>query len=339
MLTLNDSSTVKKANTGPNPQKKKQAGPARAAQTAKNTTGYTGYQGPATPTNQGVTAPGAQPVTPVSQPPAAEPAQPTPAAAPPTYDYTTDPILQQIMASQQMAISQAQAQALAQQKQTLIAYGDPGLAMSLLNDKLTADAAAGNSTSTLAQLAAANASNVRGTNSAENKANLFYSSDRGYQLGLAQQAYLQNQSDASNAVQGTLGGISANLLAAEQAAWNAEAQAQEDAYNRALQHPVGVPQPQPVTGGGTPQTPSSDQGGGGDQGQSSPTQEALQAGGPVGGVTSGSQLQNIIGQYGLTTQGQTGSAPKPAPNKPFKGVAPNLYALAKKKSNPKGGGL
>ena len=181
--------------------------------------------------NQGVTQAGAatQGTPVISQPPAL------------TYDYSSDPILQLVMGQQQLAISQAQAQALAQQKAALIAYGDPNLALSVLGDQTTADAAKNNASSTLAQLAATNAQNVRGVNTTENAANLWYSSDRGYQLGLAQQSYLNNQSAAAGSLQSNLGSIGTNLLAAEQAAYNAEAQAQQDAYNRALANPIGVP--------------------------------------------------------------------------------------------------
>lgn len=228
-LTLNDSSY--KAPTGPNPQN-------RYGQTARNTTNYPSNAtgGGTRGGNPGVTSPG--PSAPASPPTA--PQSPA-AASPPSYNYLDDPVLVQIAAQQQMVIAQAQASALAQQKAALIAYGDPNLAMSVLGDKATADAAAANTGSTLATLAAQNASTVRGANEAENKSNLFYSSDRGYQLGLAQQAYLQNQAGAASGLQSTLGGISTQLLASEQAAWNAEAQAAEDAYNRALAHPVGIP--------------------------------------------------------------------------------------------------
>ena len=235
--------TAKKAPTGPNPQN-------RIGQTIKNTTGYPNTAvggGPAGGGNPGVTSPG--PTTPGTTAPQST-APPTPAASPPTYDYLTDPVLVQINAQQQMVIAQAQASALAQQKAALIAYGDPSLAMSVLGDQATADAAAANPTSTLATLAATNATNIRSTNETENKSNLFYSSDRGYQLGLGQQAYLANQASAASSLQSSLGGISTNLLASEQAAYNAEAQAQEDAYNRALANPVGVtPTATPTTSG------------------------------------------------------------------------------------------
>lgn len=241
-MTLALTAGAIKAPTGPNPQN-------RAGQVVKNTTGYPATSpggGPAGGGNPGVTAPGASPGT--TAPQSTGPS--TPAASPPTYDYLTDPILVQVNATQGMAIAQAQASALAQQKAALIAYGDPNLAMSVLGDQATADAAAANPTSTLATMAATNATNVRGINETENKSNLFYSSDRGYQQGLSQQTYLANQASAASGLQSSLGGISTQLLASEQAAYNAEAQAQEDAYNRALANPVGVAAPTTTGGGG-----------------------------------------------------------------------------------------
>ncbi len=257
-LALTDGSTAKKAATGPNPQNRYGSTAQVNKQTGQIVPGQNNAGGVPGGGNPGVTSPG--PSAPPA-PPATTPQPPTaptaPAASPPIYDYTTDPILQQINAQQGMVIAQAQSAALAQQKAALIAYGDPNLAMSVLGDKLTADAAAGNTGSTLATLAAQNATNIRGTNETENKSNLFYSSDRGYQLGLGQQAYLQNQAGAASALQSSLGGISTQLLASEQAAWNAEAQAQSDAYNRALSHPVGIPSqaPTPIPGSSTPSSP------------------------------------------------------------------------------------
>lgn len=226
-LTLTDPSNVKKAPTGPNPQN-------RSSQAARNTTGLRGDSG-AGAANRGVSSTGA---TPHAAGTGAQ--QPAPSY---TFDYSTDPILQQINAQQTMVIAQSQADALAQQKAALIAYGDPNLAMSVLGDKLTADAAANNPDSALAQLAAKNQSDTRDLTESENKSNLLYSSDYGYKSGLLQKAYLGSQANAAADVQGKLGTIGSQLLAAEQAAYDKEIQGQQDAYTRALQNPVGIPTP------------------------------------------------------------------------------------------------
>ena len=224
MTLILDSANVKKAATGPNPQAR------------RNTTGLREPGGRAV--NQGITTPGATPHA--TQPPAGQPPQYT-------FDYSTDPILQQITAQQQMVVAQAQADSLAQQKAALISYGDPNLAMSVLGDKLTADAAANNPGSALAQLAAKNQSDKRSLTETENKSNLLYSSDYGYQSGLLQKSYLGSQANAAADVQGKLGTIGTQLLAAEQAAYDKDIQAQQDAYTRALANPVGIPTPTPTS--------------------------------------------------------------------------------------------
>lgn len=212
-LVLNDAANAKKAPTGPNPQGRLPAA-----------------------VNQGVAPAGAG----ANQATGAQPAAPIGAKT--TYDYSSDPILQLTTANSNLAIQQAQAAALAQQKQQLIQYGDPGLALAILGDKNTADAAAANTSSTLAQLAAKNKQAVRDTNETENKANLTFSSDRGYKLGLAQQAYLNDQSAAAGSLQSNLTGINQDVLAATQKAAGDEISAASAAYNRAIKNPIGVTQ-------------------------------------------------------------------------------------------------
>lgn len=198
--------------------------------------------------NQGERSGNVYPAPPPSKPSgpstASTPA-PSQPSAPPTgpqssTDWTTDPIYQLVLGQQNLAIAQAKAEALKEQTQALIAYGDPNLALAVTGDENVANAARANKASTLAQLMAQNSQNVRNINETENKNNLWYSSDRGYQQGLAQQTYLFNQANALTNVQGTLGSISSNLLAAEQQAYLAEEQAATDAYNRAVQNP-GLP--------------------------------------------------------------------------------------------------
>lgn len=171
------------------------------------------------------------------------------AQAAPATSWTSDPIYQLALGQNETAVKNAQAAALTSRIQALIAYGDPNLALAVTGDQNVAAAAAANKGSTLARLVADNAANVRNTNETENQNNLFYSSDRGYQLGLAQQAYLNQSSDALSGVQGQLGSISSKLLADEQAAYGNEAAAAGDAYNRAVQNPVGAPTstPPPTT--------------------------------------------------------------------------------------------
>lgn len=156
-------------------------------------------------------------------------------------DWTSDPIYQLVTGQQNLAINQAKAEALKQQSQAVIAYGDPNLALAITGDQNVAAAAGANKASTLAQLVAENQKNVRDVNETENKNNTFYSSDRGYQLGLAQQAYLNNTAQALSGLQQSLGQINTNRLSALQAARFTEQQAASDAYNRAVANPPGIP--------------------------------------------------------------------------------------------------
>lgn len=181
--------------------------------------------------------------TPSNPTPAPTAPTPPPAPAAAATDWTSDPIYQLVVGQSELAIANAKAAALAAQTQDLIAYGDSSLALAVTGDPNVAAAAAANKASTLAQLVAQNAKTVRDTNESENQANLWYSSDRGYQLGLDQQTYLNNSANALSGVQQQLGTISQNLLAQEQNAYAAEAQAANEAYNRAVQNPVGLPTP------------------------------------------------------------------------------------------------
>lgn len=227
MAVMNNS----KAPTGPNPQKR----------LAPNE-GY-GLLNPGT-TNPRVPAKPAAPPAAAPPPPPGPPAQPqpptqqpfvwNPGPMPTTFDYSADPILQQITMQQGLAVQQAQSDALARQKADLIAYGDPNLAMSLLGDQGTAEAAAANPTSTLAQLAAQNKANVRDINESTNKQNLAYSSELGRQLGLNQYGFLSNQAQAAAEEQARLSQINSGVLSAKNSAADRLAQANSDAWQRAV---------------------------------------------------------------------------------------------------------
>lgn len=169
----------------------------------------------------------------------ATPSNPTPAPMQ-GIDWTGDPIYQLVLGQQNLAIANAKAEALKEQTQALIAYGDPNLALAVTGDPNVAEAARQNKASTLAQMVAGNQKNVRDINNNSAQNNLFYSSNRGYNLGLNQQTYLYNQASAYQGIQGNLSNIATNLLAQEQQAYMQEQQAASDAYNRAVQNPPGV---------------------------------------------------------------------------------------------------
>ncbi len=85
------------------------------------------------------------------QPTPSQPAQPAPQPATPSYDYSMDPILNQILALSTQQRSGATSSALAAKKQLAIDYGDSALARSL-GDDATATAAEGNPFSVRKQL-------------------------------------------------------------------------------------------------------------------------------------------------------------------------------------------
>lgn len=157
---------------------------------------------------------------------------PSASAAPTSQD---DPILAQLKALAQQGNASAQAQYDDARHQALIAYGyDPALA-SLYGDAGTQAAAQGNQFSTLAQLLQGHKNTVHSLDENLNKQNLFYSGYRGDQLGKENQAYQGQQYAAAQALQGGLTGLSGALLGAQQENAARIAQAQQDAYTRALQ--------------------------------------------------------------------------------------------------------
>lgn len=206
-----------------------------ASQTAKQTTGSDSLY------------PSVKPVTPVSP---TKTVSPTPAAQPsstpvaqsanPLYDYTTDPILQQVQAQSTQANADAQAAALASQKQLAIQYGDVDLANSL-GDTATAQAAGANPFSIYGMLNTQQPKDELALDESENKNNLYYSGDR-----VTQQGNLANQYGATRAQdaaqeQAAQQQIQATQLAAQLAAQQAVTQAQSDAYNRYLQQLLANP--------------------------------------------------------------------------------------------------
>jgi hypothetical protein len=164
------------------------------------------------------------------------------------YDINTDPILQQITAYLGKSDEEAQAAALAQKKQALLAYGDPNLVSSLLPGETDlASAAAGNPTSTLAGLKTQRERNTHSLTEALNQNNLFYSGARIVQEQQAAQDYMNALAQAAGAVQGGLGTIDSNLAAAlGQNSWQ-RLQAKLAAADRHKDDTGGPPPP-----GGTP---------------------------------------------------------------------------------------
>jgi hypothetical protein len=175
-------------------------------------------------------------------PVAPAPVAPTPAvvpqaaAAPPTpgtYDINTDPTLQSITALTGLSDDDANAAALKQRVQQVIAYGDPTLAAAVLGSSdPNVQAASANPNSTVAQINTQYGQNLHNLDEQLNQDNLGYS---GYRITQDQQAATDKANElanAANSVEGNLDTIDTNLsstLAANQAQRIAAA---NDAANR-----------------------------------------------------------------------------------------------------------
>lgn len=175
--------------------------------------------------------------------PAAPPQETPPAAGPtrPAFDfssvnYSNDPILARVRALAEESVGQANADARANRVRLAIGLGDPDLVDKL---KLGGDVrkqAQENSFGTFQELARQlSRRNVDVNSQLSDKANLFYSTTRGRQLGLSGEQFLRDRNTATQTVQERLAQISQQVLAAKMAAQAQTIAAEQDAYSRALQ--------------------------------------------------------------------------------------------------------
>jgi hypothetical protein len=195
---------------------------------------------------------------------------PTVPAGPQPYDINTDPALQQVQAMTGMNDQQAQAAALKQKQDQLLAYGDPTLVSSVLGDPTIAQAAAANPTSTVAQLNMQRDRNLKTLTEGLNQSNLLYSGYRVNQETQAGQDYQNALAQAAAGVNTNLGGIDAQLAATLGTNQQQNVQALLDAYGRHATDP-----------GVTPDTPT-DPTGAGAGGAGDPTRTGSSAYGQVG---------------------------------------------------------
>lgn len=219
-------------------------------------------------------------------------AAPAPTAAPAAlYDYTTDPVLQQVEAQSQAEEASALAASQAAQNQLAIQYSDPAMAL----DATNAAAATGNPYGVFAQLNSQEPLDQQALDETLNKSNLFYSGARINQQGQLVQQYGQKRSDAAGAEQASYAQIKATLLAAQQQAEQEQLTAQNNAYNTYLQAllsgqlPTGA-----TTPAAAPAAPAATGGGGGLIGSLIANAPGSQ-GGYAGGIdygSLGSFLQN-----------------------------------------------
>lgn len=180
--------------------------------------------------------------TPVQQP-VRRPAPTSPAPqANPLGGILTNPAVAQADLSRNQAIQQANAYLRQGRSQSLINYGDPGLARALgINvDPNTEAAAQANQYSTLAQLGRQNEQATRGIFNNLAGRGLLHSGDLGYLQG--QQA-LGNGQNLYNAYQGLLGDLNQQLgsyLGTTQSANDAYTQALLQAFAQLGANPLGL---------------------------------------------------------------------------------------------------
>jgi hypothetical protein len=166
----------------------------------------------------------------------------TPAASRPSIDFSNlnfsnDPILGRIKALGQESIAQAEAEARSARTRLIIGYGDQNLANKLKLGTKVGKRASENPFSTLAELKRAyQRRNVFEVDAPlSDRANLFYSTERLRQQALSGETYLRGQSQAESAVQEQLAQISHSVIQAKMAAQAQQIQAEQEAYNRAIQ--------------------------------------------------------------------------------------------------------
>lgn len=192
--------------------------------TGARTSGLGGAQGyqllnpPQQPRGQAQKDPTQTPVIPIPTSPATTPG----AAGAPTatvntsFNLQTDPALQQVNALMGMSDQQAQASALKQRQQQLLAYGDPSLAAAVLGQTdPTVQAAAQNQESDLAMLARQRDQNLRNFENQLDPSLVF----SGYRVGQEQQlgqAYQDALAQAAAGINQNLDQITGNLNSALQ---------------------------------------------------------------------------------------------------------------------------
>ena len=156
-----------------------------------------------------------------------------------SYNYATDPLLQQVAALGTQSRQGAESGALALRKQTAIDYGDEALARTF-GDEATAVAARNNPNSVRAQLQKSYEEAQRDLENQYNESNLFYGGARIKGLADLATTLTNQQAQAAGEQQKTLSGIEEQRLSAIRAADAADLQAQQEAYNRALEAEMGM---------------------------------------------------------------------------------------------------
>lgn len=156
-----------------------------------------------------------------------------------SFDYTTDPTLQAMLAGGAQDETDADAQALAARRSVLGQYGDPNLASSVLGaEDPTLGSVSDNpdtSTSTLARLKRTYGQTVHDSEDAMNTGNLFYGGARIKKLGDLAHDEQTQEADANTAVKQALDQIGATLGSTKAGIRDRRASAEGDAASRSAQ--------------------------------------------------------------------------------------------------------
>lgn len=186
------------------------------------------------PTTQNSTTTPVMPIPTVAATTPGAAAAPTPNAGQFSFDLQTDPALQQVNALTGLSDQQAHAQALKEQQQQLLQYGDPSLAASVLGSAdPTVQATGQNQESDLAMLARQYGQNVHDFETQLDPSLTF----SGYKINQEQrlgQAYQDAIAKAAAGVEGNLDSITGNLNSALQQNASSRANALEQAYANEL---------------------------------------------------------------------------------------------------------
>jgi hypothetical protein len=185
-------------------------------------------------TRQQPTSPGQQPPAP---PTVQQPNKPPVLQTPNPYDYSGDPVLQNVLAGNDAFLSDQKAHALQEQKRVLLGLGSRQLGRKLLGDDPFVDSISDDpdrSFSALAQIAFSNRRNKESFDESENQQNLFYSGHRAQGLQDLLRERLLQESQAVSGAEGALGQIMQQLLGSQRQAQAARLAAEEAAYMRAL---------------------------------------------------------------------------------------------------------
>jgi hypothetical protein len=192
---------------------------------------YGSYQRTNQPVQRGPVAQTAQPQAPINTGYAA-PAPPAP------IDYSSDPILQQIIAGGNEALTGGKARMLRDQKQALLAFGSRDLARKLLGEDPFVDTVSDDPFTSMSALGLSRRQEMddtRNTNEGLNKMNLFFSSERGDQLADVTRQRLLRDATSTNQFQSQLTSFQDVYAQLQEQVRQQRMQAEQEAYQRAIE--------------------------------------------------------------------------------------------------------